>query len=66
MPEVTPAGNHVGGKLGCADVHVGRMIDVCEQFTLDELVSLDEEDMNRLLQHYKERRVPPYGVGVGK
>ena len=41
---------------------MGRMIDVCEQFTLDELVSLDDGDMDRLLQHYKEGRVPPYGV----
>jgi len=42
------------------------MVDVCEQYTLDELVGLDEEDMDRLLQHYKDGSVPPYGVVRGQ
>ena len=42
------------------------MIDVCERYTLDELVSLDEEDMNRLLQWYKDGIVPPYGIVRGQ
>jgi len=37
------------------------MIDVCKKYTLDELVRLNDEDMNRLLSHYKEGTVPPYG-----
>jgi len=36
------------------------MIGVCEKYSLDELVRLNDEDMNRLLKHYKEGIVPPY------
>jgi hypothetical protein len=36
------------------------MIGVCEQYTLDQLVNLDEEDMDRLLSCYQEGIVPPY------
>ena len=39
---------------------MGRMIDVCESYSLDELVRLNEEDMRRLLSHYLEGTVPPY------
>lgn len=37
------------------------MIGVCQKYSLDELVRLDEEDMNRLLLYYKDGIVPPYG-----
>ena len=36
------------------------MIDVCEKYSLDELVDLEEEDMDRLLSHYQEGTVPAY------
>jgi precorrin-2 dehydrogenase/sirohydrochlorin ferrochelatase len=39
---------------------MGRMIEVCEKYSLDELVDLDEEDMDRLLSHYQEGIVPAY------
>jgi precorrin-2 dehydrogenase / sirohydrochlorin ferrochelatase len=37
-----------------------RMIEVCEKYSLDELVQLNDEDMNRLLMYYKDGIVPPY------
>jgi precorrin-2 dehydrogenase/sirohydrochlorin ferrochelatase len=36
------------------------MIGVCEKYTLDELVDMNEEDMDRLLSHYQEGTVPAY------
>jgi Sirohaem biosynthesis protein C-terminal len=36
------------------------MIGVCEKYTLDELVQLDDDDMDRLLVHYMDGSVPAY------
>ena len=36
------------------------MIRVCKQYTLDELVKLNDEDMDRLLSHYEDGTVPLY------
>jgi len=36
------------------------MIGVCERYTLDELVQLDDDDMDRLLVHYMDGSVPAY------
>jgi len=36
------------------------MIQVCQKYTLEELVRLEETDMARLLEYYKEGVVPPY------
>ena len=35
---------------------------MCKKYSLDELVSLNEDDMNRLLQHYKDGTVPSFGI----
>jgi precorrin-2 dehydrogenase/sirohydrochlorin ferrochelatase len=37
---------------------LSRMSKVCEQWTLDELVSMTEEDMEMLLGFYKPGTVP--------
>jgi precorrin-2 dehydrogenase / sirohydrochlorin ferrochelatase len=37
-----------------------RMIDICQKYSLDELILLDDEDMDRLLFHYRDGAVPPY------
>jgi hypothetical protein len=37
-----------------------RMVDVCEKYTLDQLVGLSSKDMDRLLAHYREGTVPSY------
>ena len=39
---------------------------MCKKYSLDELVSLDEYDMNRLLQHYKDGTVPLFGIVHGE
>ena len=36
------------------------MSKVCESWTLEELCDMDEEDMNRLLDHYEGGNVPSY------
>ena len=37
-----------------------RMIAVCQKYSLEELVRLDDKDMVRLLEYYKDGVVPPY------
>ena len=39
-----------------------RMVDVCEKYTLDQLVGLTSEDMDRLLGYYMEGIVPTYDL----
>jgi len=39
---------------------MGWMSRVCEEWTLEELVEMDEEDMNRLLGFYKPNTVPTF------
>jgi len=36
------------------------MIAVCQKYSLEELVRLDDKDMVRLLEYYKDGVVPPY------
>lgn len=36
------------------------MSRVCEQWSLEELVEMDEEDMKRLLAYYKPDEVPTF------
>jgi len=37
-----------------------RMVEVCEKYSLDELVRLKTEDMDRLLSYYGRGAVPPF------
>ena len=37
-----------------------RMIGVCQKYSLDQLVKLNDADMDRLLLHYKEGTVPEF------
>ena len=34
---------------------------MCETYSLDELVRLNDEDMDRLLLYYRDGIVPPFG-----
>jgi len=36
------------------------MVDVCQKYSLEELVRLNDADMARLLAYYKDGVVPPY------
>jgi Sirohaem biosynthesis protein C-terminal len=36
------------------------MIGVCQKYSLDQLVKLNDADMDRLLLHYKEGTVPDF------
>ena len=40
---------------------MGRMIGVCQKYSLDQLVRLNDADMDRLLQHYQDGSVPEFG-----
>ena len=39
-----------------------RMVEVCEKYSLDELVRLTTEDMDRLLSYYGKGEVPPFWI----
>ncbi len=37
-----------------------RMIGVCQKYSLDQLVKMNDADMDRLLLHYEEGTVPDF------
>lgn len=43
-----------------------RMVDVCEKYSLDQLVGLSPEDMDRLLAYYADGTVPSYELIHGE
>ena len=38
------------------------MVDVCRKYSLDQLVQLEDEDMDKLLLYYRDGKVPPFNV----
>lgn len=39
-----------------------RMSSVCESWSLEELVDMTEEDMDRLLSYYRSGEIPSFKV----
>lgn len=48
-------------QLGVTRMLIGRMSGVCESWSLEELVQMGNEDMDRLLTHYESGKIPPFG-----
>ena len=45
-------------SLELAESSVGRMSEVCESWSLEDLTSMEDEDMRKLLEFYAPGSVP--------
>jgi Sirohaem biosynthesis protein C-terminal len=50
----------VGHEVSAEMADCTRMSEVCEKYSLDQLVRLTPEDMDRLLSYYGNGLVPPF------